>query len=88
MAPLLLHEQQLLIPSKDRAAILSLRSLVFRLSFLGLGPLVGVAVDQMGNHATFIVLAAFFAVPGTALIVWMARFRWHDSSRAASGRGQ
>ncbi len=76
LGPLLQHEQQLLIPSQDRAAILSLRSLVFRLSFLCLGPIVGAFVDTSGSHAVFLGLAAMFVTLSTGLLMWMRCYSW------------
>lgn len=72
VAPALLHREQRLIPTADRASFLSLRSLIFRLSFLVLGPVVGVGIDEFGNHPAL-------AVTGTLLVVsclaawWQAR---------------
>lgn len=76
--PIIHHQEQRLIPSADRASLLSLRSLLFRLSFLVLGPFVGWGVDRAGQHATMGVLAVFF--PGAALLLlWLLR-------REAGGR--
>jgi predicted MFS family arabinose efflux permease len=57
---LLQHEEQKLIPSSDRASYASLRSLMFRLSFVVLGPLVGRAVDQQGQRPVYLALGALF----------------------------
>lgn len=57
-SPPLGHEEQRLIPSTDRAGFLSLRSLVFRASFLVIGPAVGVAIDQNGQHPVLLVAGA------------------------------
>ncbi len=57
-SPPLGHEEQRLIPSADRAGFLSLRSLVFRSSFLVIGPVVGVAMDRWGQHPVLLVLGA------------------------------
>lgn len=48
--PALGHVENRLIPSSDRAGFLSFRSLMFRLLFLALGPLVGHGVDRYGMH--------------------------------------
>jgi len=54
VAPALHHVEQRMIPSDDRAAFLSLRSLLFRLSFFVLGPLVGASIDRSGFHETLL----------------------------------
>lgn len=53
----------------NRASILSLHSLVFRLGFVLTGPLVGWLADTRGLSATFWLLAVFFALtlPAAAL---------------------
>jgi hypothetical protein len=67
--PALLHEENRLIPSSDRAGYISLRSLLFRLSFLALAPAVGVGVDAYGQHA---VLAALgLGLAPAALLAWL-----------------
>lgn len=72
VGPALLHREQRLIPSADRAAFLSLRSLIFRLSFLILGPVIGVAIDEGGFHATLSATGVFL-VCACALAWWKAR---------------
>ena len=47
-SPILLAAQQRLLPSDNRAGLLSFHSLVFRIAFAVLGPLVGLAVDRWG----------------------------------------
>jgi predicted MFS family arabinose efflux permease len=47
---------------RNRASILSLHSLSFRLLFVATGPLVGMAADHLGLRPTFIVLAMTFTV--------------------------
>ncbi|WP_432822234.1 MFS transporter [Trichloromonas sp.] len=44
----------------NRASILSLKSLVFRLLFVCSGPLVGWSADTLGLHRTFLLLASVF----------------------------
>jgi MFS family permease len=69
--PAVEHHEQRLVPSRDRAGLVSLRSMVFRVGFLALGPAVGWAVDRHGQHPIMLVLAGGFAVAGVlvALIV-------------------
>jgi hypothetical protein len=46
----------------NRASILSLQSLAFRLAFVATGPLVGMSADHLGLRPTFSLLAGLFAV--------------------------
>lgn len=60
--PMLLNYAQQEIPSANRAGILSLQSLVFRLSFVCTGPLVGILADNVGVQRTFLLLCVAFAI--------------------------
>ena len=60
--PMLLNHAQREIPSANRAGILSLQSLVFRLSFVCTGPLVGKLADSVGVQQTFLLLCFAFAL--------------------------
>ncbi len=60
--PMLLNYAQQEIPSANRAGILSLQSLVFRISFVCTGPLVGKLADKVGVQKTFLLLCYAFAV--------------------------
>jgi MFS family permease len=62
--PLFDHREQQLVPSRDRAGFVSLRSMSFRLSFLVVGPLIGLSVDRFGQHGVMLALAAGFLVAG------------------------
>lgn len=46
----------------NRASLLSLKSLCFRLLFVATGPLVGYLADHAGLHATFLLLAGAFGI--------------------------
>ena len=59
---MLLNYVQQEIPSANRAGILSLQSLVFRISFVCTGPLVGRLADEVGVQQTFLFLCYAFAV--------------------------
>ena len=61
-APMLLNHAQQQIPSANRAGMLSLQSLVFRLSFVSTGPLVGMLADYFGVQQTFLLLCCAFAL--------------------------
>jgi len=61
--PYLLHVAQAEITSANRAGMLSLQSLCFRLLFAITGPLVGIYADARGVRATFqLLLVAFLLV--------------------------
>jgi len=58
--PMMLHHAQTEIPSANRAGILSLQSLCFRLLFAATGPLVGKLADAVGVRQTFHLLTYVF----------------------------
>lgn len=60
--PMFLNHVQQEIPSANRAGILSLQSLAFRLSFVCTGPVVGMLADRVGVQRTFLLLCFVFAV--------------------------
>lgn len=67
--PIFEHGEQALVPSRDRAGFVSLRSMAFRLGFLVVGPLIGLCVDRLGQHGVMLALAAAFAL-GSSLAAW------------------
>ena len=71
--PALHHEENRLIPSSDRAGFLSLRSLMFRLLFFVIGPIVGIAVDASGQHAVLAGLGVALTTLGFAAWLWLRR---------------
>jgi hypothetical protein len=77
---MLAHLEQEELPSGDRAGFLSLRSLVFRGSFLCLGPIVGWAFEEFGFRPVLPVLGASFAVLGVIGLRGVLR---EDRARAA-----
>jgi MFS family permease len=58
--PMMLHHAQTEIPSANRAGILSLQALCFRLLFAATGPLVGKLADAVGVRQTFHLLTYGF----------------------------
>ncbi len=68
--PMLLNHAQQQIPSANRAGILSLQSLCFRLSFVFTGPLIGMLADNLGVQQCFLLLCSAF---GLVLppVVWL-----------------
>jgi MFS family permease len=72
--PVLGHIQQRLIPSADRASLLSINSLLFRAAFFVIGPVVGAGVDAWGEHRVLLFTGAVSAPLAAASVVWL-RFR-------------
>ncbi|MBI5484732.1 MAG: MFS transporter [Deltaproteobacteria bacterium] len=60
--PMMLNITQKECPSANRAGILSLQSLCFRLLFVCTGPLVGMLADRGGVRHTFVYLLAGFMI--------------------------
>jgi MFS family permease len=85
--PALQHREQQLVPSRDRAGFISLRSMVFRLGFLAIGPAVGWAVDRHGQHPVMLALALGFTLASLLTMLLLPRARpWPaDGPRSASG---
>lgn len=67
--PLLHTEEQRLVPSSDRAALLSLNSLVFRAAFVLIGPVIGYALDHAATHRVLLGVGAVLTLAaGTAWV--------------------
>ena len=70
--PILAAVMQEDAPGEDRAAVLSLSQLAFRLAFVITGPPIGVLADRAGLHAALVVLAvAMTALAGAALVAFL-----------------
>lgn len=69
--PILRSHLQRSSSRENRASILSLKSLIFRLLFVGSGPLVGALADNWGLRPTFLLLALIL---GTILLPLAALF--------------
>jgi MFS family permease len=72
-ASILLHEEQRLVPSADRASFISARNLVFRGLFVAIGPLVGLSIDASGEHTVLLVSGAIAATAG--MVGWLFLLR-------------
>jgi len=68
--PMMLHHAQSESPSANRAGILSLQALCFRLLFAATGPLVGMLADANGVRLTFHLLTYAFLIVLPPL-VWL-----------------
>jgi len=79
--PVLSHEEQRLIPSSDRAGFVSLRSLLFRATFLPVAIYVGTRVDAGGQRPVLLVLAVAMTAAGLLSWNWL-RLRRRDTPAA------
>jgi len=75
--PLLRTRLQNVSSRENRASILSLKSLIFRLLFVASGPLIGHLADTAGLQPTFLLLAAVFAVALVPLSYFYLRHAQH-----------
>ena len=71
--PVLHHLEQRLVTSTDRASFVSFRSLLFRGSFVFLGPLIGHGVEQQGDHRMFGILGAACSFAAMWAVVGLTR---------------
>ena len=72
-APLLAHAEQEEMPSGDRASLASMRSLLFRVAFIGLGPAAGALIDVHGQHQVLIGLGSLLVSSGLLACILFAR---------------
>jgi hypothetical protein len=70
--PILATLMQADAPDEDRASVLSLVALVFRLAFVVAGPPIGVLVDRAGLETALAVLALVFTALGVAALALFA----------------
>ncbi len=68
--PMMMGHAQQQIPSANRAGLLSLQSLCFRLSFVCTGPLIGMLADRVGVQQTFLWIGLGFAL-ALPIVVWL-----------------
>ena len=71
--PLLATVIQADAPAEDRASVLSLNALCFRLAFVVCGPAIGALVDRVGLERSLGVLAGAFALAATAALTAFGR---------------
>ena len=65
-----MHEEA---PHDDRASVLSLAALLFRLSFVIAGPPIGALVDRVGMDAALAVLGVVFTTASLAAFLPFSR---------------
>ncbi len=69
--PILQAAEQRLIPSDNRAGLLSFHSLISRVVFAVIGPFVGLAVDRWGQHPVFLIVGAGLSVAAMSGWLWL-----------------
>jgi MFS family permease len=74
-APVLMSVMQQEAPGEDRASVLSLAALLFRLSFVVAGPPIGALVDRVGMETALGALAGVFTGAALAAVAAFARTR-------------
>ncbi len=85
--PMLLNFAQREIPSANRAGILSLQSLCFRLVFVCTGPLIGRLADGIGVQQTFLLLCYAFILV-LPPVVWLFLRQLRQTNPAPAGVGE
>jgi len=83
--PILACVMQEEAPHDDRASVLSLVALLFRLSFVIVGPPVGALIDRLGMDAALALLGMAFTVVSLAAFFPFARAHEQISGRAVHG---
>jgi MFS family permease len=79
--PLLARVMQEDAPGEDRASVLSLAALLFRLAFVVTGPPIGALVDRVGLEAALAALAVAFTAAALATLTLFVR---EDRARCAT----
>ncbi|PYM45847.1 MAG: MFS transporter, partial [Candidatus Rokuibacteriota bacterium] len=77
-APILANVMQQDAPAEDRASVLSIAALVFRLSFVVVGPPIGALVDRAGMETALGVLAVVLGA--LALLTFSGFVRAHHAT--------
>jgi predicted MFS family arabinose efflux permease len=80
--PILASVIQADAPDQDRASVLSLNALCFRLAFVACGPAAGALADRIGLERALGVLAVVVAVTSAITLATFARA--HGGSDAAA----
>ena len=71
--PILAAAMQEDAPDEDRASVLSIAALLFRLAFIAVGPPIGALVDHAGMETALLVLAGAFAAASLGALVLFGR---------------
>lgn len=73
--PILATVMQHDAPDEDRASVLSIAALLFRVAFIVAGPPIGALADRAGLEAALVVLAAAFTVAASSAFALFVRAR-------------
>jgi predicted ABC-type exoprotein transport system permease subunit len=76
--PILARVMQESAPPDDRASVLSLAALLFRLAFIVAGPPIGALVDHAGMETAFAVMAVGFTAASLIALAIFARAHGHS----------
>ena len=71
--PILARVMQELAPPDDRASVLSLAALLFRLSFAIVGPPIGALVDRVGMNAALALVGVAFTIASLLALLTFTR---------------
>jgi len=82
--PILKNQINEITPSQIRATVLSIRSLIIRLAFAVLGPLLGWQADRAGLPWALVAGAVFFLVTGVLSAFYLIHTFRKNSQRADS----
>jgi predicted MFS family arabinose efflux permease len=83
--PILVSLIQADAPDRDRASVLSLNALCFRLAFVACGPAVGALADRIGLEPALGVLAAVVALASAVALAAFGRAHGPANGRGRSG---
>ena len=79
-APILALVMQEEAPGEDRAAVLSLAALLFRLAFVVAGPTIGYLADAIGLEGTFGILALALGALSLGALVYFLRVDYRSAA--------
>lgn len=87
--PVLRNQINEITPSDIRATVMSIRSLIIRLAFVLLGPVLGWQTDRIGVPAALLGGGLFFLATGLAAALYMMRTARHpDNSSSGLDNGK
>jgi MFS family permease len=85
--PILAQVMQEDAPPEDRASVLSLAALLFRLCFVMAGPPIGALVDRVGMEPALVALAVVFTAAGLIALAAFARAHASHGGRTRYNTG-
>lgn len=70
---ILLNQEHKLIPSRNQAGFISLRGLLFRVSFFAVSPVVGWGVEMFGEHDLLVTFGSTMTALNALALWWWWR---------------